>query len=125
MCQATTAVEDDHDGSGKLESVFLSLIKQENNCSCNVSAKNVQNFVNVNITRLNNLKEQSLCGMEIDIYFVKTDEIKQQKSIPTKCNSTENTIQFSLFVNEYLRFTSRIVNANFSIRYCIQIERGL
>ncbi|CAC5418076.1 unnamed protein product [Mytilus coruscus] len=123
MCQSTTAVENDDDGNDTIDSVFLSLLEQENYCSCNISVKNVQTTINLNITRLNNLTEQPLCGIEIDIYFLRPNESNVPESFPIRCNSTEQTLRFSLFRNEYLQFTSRVEDGNFSIGYCVQILR--
>ncbi|CAC5366321.1 unnamed protein product [Mytilus coruscus] len=120
MCQTTTVVENDKGSNG----VFLSLIEHENNCSCIVSVKNIgdRESVNLYIKRLNNLTEQPLCGMEIDIYFIRPNETSLLKQLATKCTSEENTKRVSLFGEEYLQFTSRVVNRNFSIGFCIQIE---
>ncbi|CAC5418075.1 unnamed protein product [Mytilus coruscus] len=124
MCQATTALENDEDGNDNLDSVFLSITEQDNYCYCNVSIKNIKTPVDLYINRLNNLTEKSLCGMEIDIYLVRRQqEIILLQQIPTRCTSKEKTIRFSLFPFEYLHFTSRVVDGNFSIGYCIQIER--
>lgn len=128
MCKTTTAVEDYEDGNDTFDSVFLSLTEPENNCSCTVSVKNVTSyiFVNLYIKRLNNLAEKSLCGMEISIYLIRLDEtiLVLPNRIPTRCDSKENKISLSLFRNEHLQFTSRAVDGNFSIGYCIQIARG-
>ncbi|VDI78196.1 Hypothetical predicted protein [Mytilus galloprovincialis] len=123
MCLSTKMVEDDDDGNDNFDSVFLSLTEQENNCSCTFSVKNANTPVNLYIKRLNNLADKLLCGMEKDIYFIRRNEMFQTNRIPTRCDSKENTISLSLFGNEHLQFTSRVVDGNFSIGYCIQIAR--
>lgn len=125
MCQANTVFENDKDGNDNFDSVFFSLTEQDNNCYCNVSIKNIETSVDLIINRLNNLTGNSLCGMEIDILQVRSQqEIFLLKQIPTRCDSKENTIRLSLFYDEYLRFTSRVVDGEFSVGYCIQIIRG-
>lgn len=125
MCQATTAFENDEDGNDNFDSVFFSLTEQDNNCYCNVSLKNIENPVNLIINRLNNLTGHSLCGMEIDILQVRSQQdIVPLEQIPTRCDSKENTIRLSLVYDEYLSFTSRVVGGIFSVGYCIQIIRG-
>lgn len=125
MCQSTTAVEDDQDGNAYFDSVFLSLTEQANNCSCTVSVKNASGFVNLHIQRLNTLNEQPLCGMEIDILHVRRPfEFYFLNRSPTRCDSREESIYLTLLGDEYLQFTSRVLDGNFSNGYCIQITRG-
>lgn len=128
MCQGkTTVTEDEQDGSENVDSVFLSLMKPEGNCSCNVTVKHATSFVNINIKRLNNFSKQTYCGMEIDVYQIRQNENETvlTNEMPTKCNSTNTTYSLTLVGNEYLRFTSRVVDGNVSTGYCIQIERGM
>ncbi|XP_052088232.1 uncharacterized protein LOC127725339 isoform X2 [Mytilus californianus] len=123
MCQTTTSVEDDKDGNANFDSVFLSLTERSHNCSCFLSVKNLKTFVNLYIRRLNNLTGQSLCGMEIEIYQRRRQEFILLNRTPTRCDSKETTISLSLIRNEYIQFTSRVVDGNFSSGYCIQISR--
>lgn len=127
MCQGKkTVMEDEQDGSENVDSVFLSLMKQENNCSCNVTVKDLTTSAKINFKRIN-FSEQPYCGMEIDVYQIRQNENETvpTNDMPTKCNSTKHTQSLSLIKNEYLRFTSRVVDGNFSTGYCIQIERGM
>lgn len=124
MCQTTARVEDDQDGNIYFDSVFLSLIQQEDNCSCTVSVKNTHSFVNLFIKRLDNLTEQPLCGMEIDIYFVSPQVNDLFYQSLTRCDNKETTISLSILENEYIQFITRVVDGNFSNGYCIQITRG-
>ncbi|CAC5418057.1 unnamed protein product [Mytilus coruscus] len=96
MCQTTTAVEDDEDGSDNLDSAFLSLTEQGHNCSCSLSVKNISRYVNLYIRRFNNLTDQSLCGMEIEIYQRRPIETILLDRTPTRCDSREHTIYLSL-----------------------------
>lgn len=122
LCQSTPVVDEDADDT-TIDSVFISLIEQEDNCSCSVSVKKTNSYVNLFIKRLNNFTEQSLCGMEIDIYHIRPND-SVLPSFPIKCNSSEHTQKFSLFRNEHLQFTSRVIVGQFSVGYCIQILRG-
>ncbi|XP_052088229.1 uncharacterized protein LOC127725338 [Mytilus californianus] len=117
MCQSTAVKNDKYSNS-----IFLSLIEQENNCSCIVSVKNAKNHVDLSIKRLNNLTEQLSCGIEIDIYFIRPNQINLLDQLATKCTSEENTKRLSILDIEYLQFISRVVDGNFSNGYCIQIE---
>ncbi|XP_052088228.1 uncharacterized protein LOC127725337 [Mytilus californianus] len=123
MCQSTSVVEEDEDGNATFDGVFLSLIEHENNCSCSVSVKNTNSFVNLFIKRLNNFTEQSLCGVVIDIYHIRPNDSILPENFPINCSSTEQTQVFSLLRNEYIQFTSRVVDVQLSVGYCIQITR--
>lgn len=120
MCRLTI-VEENNIGSNE---VFLSIKEQENNCSCSVSVKNLKNFANLYIKRLNTITEQPFCGMEIDIYFMRPNETLPPKNFPFKCNSTDHAQNVSLGQNEYLQFTSRVVDGTFESGYCIKIDTG-
>lgn len=122
MCQSTKVVDEHEYGNATVDGVFLSLKEQENNCACSVSVKNTNSFVTLFIKRLNNFTEQSLCGMEIDIYYIRPNETVLTTII--NCSSTAHTKVLSLLNNEHLQFTSRVIVGQFSVGYCIQILRG-
>ncbi|XP_076079169.1 uncharacterized protein LOC143049401 [Mytilus galloprovincialis] len=63
--------------------------------------------------------ENNLCGLSIDIEMLNDESV----SNPIECTNGVDRRQFSLVKNGALRFTSRIVQGNFTRGYCIIINR--
>ncbi|CAG2188611.1 unnamed protein product [Mytilus edulis] len=115
MCTDQHAVEDDKDGSDKIDSVVVRIMQQRANCTCRVSLKNIQGSNTVRMRKWSALSssapELQNCGLAIDVYHLKPAGTKQ-KSYPINCTSGTDYRVINLQKNEVIDLKSRIIGGS-------------
>lgn len=69
--------------------------------------------------------KESECGLELylEFYYMETEQ-QNLKMNPIQCTSGQLVRALPLCRNSVLIFSSKVINGNFTRRYCIDIQRG-
>lgn len=133
MCQTGLAIEqigESQYGTKIYDHVTLRARTQEDNCTClvfieNQSLDRFQMYFEPYDTLPSSAPKEAECGLELylDVYQI---ESLQQSQIehPIKCTSGQSVRALSFKRNSVFRFTSNVINGNFTRGYCIDIQRG-
>ncbi|VDI15474.1 Hypothetical predicted protein [Mytilus galloprovincialis] len=93
-------------------------------CTCDILIENYITETGIFIEKYKNMPaaapEKNVCGLAIDIQMLNDESV----SNPIQCTNGVDRRQFSIVKNAALRFTSRIIQGNFTRGYCISIIRG-
>ncbi|CAC5418070.1 unnamed protein product [Mytilus coruscus] len=130
MCQDGSAIEQlgaDKEGNLNFDHVTLRVRTQKDNCTClvfveNQSLPSIQMYIQPYLHIPNSAPKEEVCGLELYLDLYQIDK-KQHDLPPIKCSSGQLSRSISLLKNSVLRFTSRIVDGNFTRGYCIDVQR--
>lgn len=125
MCNSSFAKEKFGNGAEYLESVVLRAMVDRGGCTCDVTIENYIIKTGIFIEKYKNMSavapENNVCGLALDIKMLNDESV----SNPIECTHGVDRRRFSIVRNGALRFTSRIIQGNFTRGYCIHIIRGL
>jgi hypothetical protein len=128
MCKSSSATEEAHSGSYRVNSVVLRIMTQKDDCICRVLLDNQQeNPVVVGLRKYDGLQssapEKVDCGLAVDINHI-PDMSTGNIIAPIECPVNHTLRHTPLFQKSYLQFRSRTVNGDFIRGFCIRIIRG-
>ena len=127
MCKSSSATEEKHSGSFKVDSVVLRIMIQQEDCICRVVINNQKDSLSVGIRKLDGLTasppEKADCGVVVDVNHI--PNMSTGNVIPPiECLVNDTLRHTPLFQKSYLQFRSRIINGSFTRGFCIRIIRG-
>ncbi|CAC5404247.1 unnamed protein product [Mytilus coruscus] len=124
MCMPSVAIEKDGNGYDDLDSVVLRAMVDRGGCTCDILMENHIVKTGIFIEKFKNMSasapENNVCGLAIDIEMLNDEYV----SNPIECTNGVARRPFSIVKNDVLRFTSRIIQGNFTRGYCMHIIRG-
>ncbi|CAC5366326.1 unnamed protein product [Mytilus coruscus] len=124
MCMSSFAIEKDGNGPEFLDSVVLRAMVDRGGCTCDILIENHIVKTKIFIEKYENISaaapKNTVCGLAIDIEMLNDESVFYQ----IECTNDVDRRPFSIVKNGVLRFTSRIIQGNFTRGYCINIIRG-